>query len=171
VYHNNSGGSQLAGFSADQAASYCCIQNCNSVNYNISLDPEFAYFDPNNVRITADSPCHDSGLTLQENYSQVDMDNRDRVQGNDVDRGAYEIECEDASNSLDWNVDGLVNLYEFNYFSRAWLTYDPNNPFCDPNNPGYVGDPNAPGYISQLDKERFNPAAILTVILMLISTI
>jgi uncharacterized repeat protein (TIGR01451 family) len=132
VYHN--GGSALAGFTADQAASYCCIEDCNSVNSNISVDPEFAYFDPNNVRIMATSPCHDSGLTLSENYSQKDMDDRDRVLGIAVDRGAYEIECEDTSNSMDWNADGLINLYEFNFFSKAWLAHDPNEPgLADPN--------------------------------------
>jgi len=47
VYHN--GGPALAGFSADQTASYSCIEDCNSVNNNLSLDPKFAYFDPNNV--------------------------------------------------------------------------------------------------------------------------
>jgi hypothetical protein len=100
----------------------------------------FAYFDPNNVRIMGDSPCHDSGLTLQENYSQVDMDNRTRVLGITVDRGAYEIECEDTSNGYDLNADGLVNLVEFSGLSRAWLGHDPNDPawIADPN----VRDPN-----------------------------
>jgi len=138
VYHN--GGPALAGFSADQAASYCCIQDCNDVHNNISLDPRFAYFDPNNVRITLDSPCHDSGLTLQENYSQVDMDSRSRVLGDAVDRGAYEIECEDTSNRFDLNADGRVNLHEFNGFSKAWRGHDPNDPvwLADPN----LADPN-----------------------------
>jgi len=63
------------------------------------------------------------------------MDNRTRVLGNAVDRGAYEIECEDTSNLYDWNADGLVNLLEFNGFSRAWLAHDPNDPawLADPN--------------------------------------
>jgi hypothetical protein len=81
------------------------------------------------------SPCHDSGLTIQEYYSQFDMDNRDRVLGNAVDRGAYEIECEDTTNSYDLNADGLVNLFEFSGLSRAWLGHDPNDPV-------WLGDPN-----------------------------
>lgn len=149
VYHN--GGPALAGFSADDAASYCCIEDCNSVNNNINLDPEFVYFDPNNVRIKMDSPCHDSGLTLQENYVQVDMDNRTRVLGTAVDRGAYEIECEDTSNSFDANHDGLVNLYEFSAFSRAWLSRDPNDPSL-PSDPNLI-DPN--------DFTNWNPACDL----------
>ncbi len=136
VYHNNSGGRQLsANMNPDVVAQYCCIADCNEVNNNINVDPEFAYFDPDNVRIIEDSPCHDSGLTLQENYAQVDMDNRTRVLGYAVDRGAYEIECEDTSNSFDFNADGMVNLYEFNGLSKAWLSHDPNDPV-------WLGDPN-----------------------------
>jgi hypothetical protein len=46
-------------------------------------------------------------------------------------------------------------------FSRAWLTYDPNHPLCDPNNLNYVSDPNLSGYISETDKLRFNPVCDL----------
>lgn len=155
VYHNNSDGPQLAGFTADQAASYSCIQDCNSVNNNISSDPMFAYFDPNNVRIMVNSPCHDSGLTFQENYTQVDMDNRPRVAGTAVDRGAYEIDCEDTSNIYDTNADGLVNLFEFNGLSKAWLGHDPNDPvWADPN----VADPNlSEGWYEWKYKYNFEP--------------
>jgi hypothetical protein len=154
VYHN--GGSALAGFSADQAAFYSCIEDCNSVNNNISSDPMFAYFDPNNVRITASSPCHDSGFTLSENYTQVDMDNRDRVLGNAVDRGAYEIECADSTNSYDMDADGLVNLHEFNGLSKAWLGHDPNDPawLANPN----LADPNqSEGWYEWKYKHNFEP--------------
>jgi hypothetical protein len=154
VYHN--GGEAIFGFSADNAAYYSCIEDCNSVNNNISTDPQFAYFDPNNIRITTDSPCHDSGLTLQENYTQVDMDSRTRVLGTTVDRGAYEIECEDASNSFDLNADGLVNFHEYAKFSAAWLGHDPNDPVFDPNSASYnpnVYDPNHVDYISPDQQE------------------
>jgi hypothetical protein len=40
---------------------------------------------------------------------------------------------------LDWNADGVVNLIEFNKFSCAWLSHDPNDPaWSDPN----LVDPN-----------------------------
>jgi hypothetical protein len=149
VYHN--GGPALAGFSAEQAAQYSCIQDCNEVNNNINDDPMFVYFDPNNVRIKNDSPCHDSGLTLQENYNQTDMDGRERILGMAVDRGAYEIECEDTSNSFDTNHDGLVNLHEFADFSRVWMAHDPNDVAFDPNSPSYnpdLTDPNSPDYVT-----------------------
>jgi hypothetical protein len=128
VYYNNDGGPQLAGFKADDAAWFSCIQDCNSVNFNISAEPQLAYLDPNNVRIAYESPCKDAGSPLLTYDDQIDMDGRVRVLGNYVDIGAYEIDCEDVSNALDWNADGLVNLHEFNYFSRAWLSHDPNDP-------------------------------------------
>lgn len=63
-----------------------------------------------------------------------------RVAGSAVDVGAYEIDCEDTFNDLDWNHDGLVNYYEFSKFSAAWLSHDPNDPLwiADPN----LADPN-----------------------------
>ena len=135
VYYNNDGGPQLSGFKADDAAWFSCIQDCNSVNFNISVEPQLAYFDPNNVRISYASPCRDAGSPLLAYDNQVDMDGRDRVLGSYIDIGAYEIDCEDVSHVLDWNTDGVVNLHEFNYFSRAWLSHDPNDPawLTDPN--------------------------------------
>lgn len=47
---------------------------------------------------------------------------------------------DDVYHPLDWNTDGLVNLYEYNYFARAWLSHDPNDPALDPNDVRY--DPN-----------------------------
>lgn len=161
VYHN--GGPALAGFSADEAASYCCIEDCNDVNSNISVDPELIYFDPNNVRITVGGPCHDSGLTLQESYVQVDMDNRIRVLGAAVDRGAYEIDCEDTANSFDQNRDGLVNLHEFADFSRVWLAHDPNDPaVSDPNHPNYeyYTDPNSADYVTPSSLAAWYPDGV-----------
>ena len=73
--------------------------------------------------------------------------------------GAYELSCDtNVSSEWDWvGADGLVNLAEFQYFSRCWLTHDPNSPLCDPNYPGYVSDPNAPGYITENAKANWNP--------------
>jgi hypothetical protein len=46
-------------------------------------------------------------------------------------------------------------MHEYGGFARAWLSADPNNPLCDPNDPGYVSDPNDPGFISEEDKLRY----------------
>jgi hypothetical protein len=64
---------------ADEAAWYNCIQDCNSVNYNINVDPEFAYFDPNNMRIAFGSPCRKTGNPFLSYQDQLEMDRRDRV--------------------------------------------------------------------------------------------
>ncbi len=161
VYHNNSGGRQLsANLNPDVVAQYCCIADCNEVNNNINVDPEFAYFDPNNVRIVAGGPCHDSGLTVLDHYTQFDMDKRDRVLGSAVDRGAYEIECEDAANPFDRNADGRVNFQEFSDFSRFWMAHDPNDPALnDPNHVDYdyLTDPNSPGYVTASSMAAWYP--------------
>jgi len=71
---------------------------------------------------------------------QVDMDSEDRKVGEAVDVGADELfSCDgeysedDFHNALDWNADGVVNMYEFSSFSSAWLSHDPNEPgLADP---------------------------------------
>jgi hypothetical protein len=148
LWYNNAGGEQFAGFSKE-CVYHSCIYDPNDpnginlipdVNYNISANPLFAYYDPNNVHITYGSPCKDAGNPAMSYDNQVDMDSRVRVLGTRVDIGAYEIDCEDTANLYDLNADGLVNLHEFNLLSRAWLAHDPNDPawVADPN----LADPN-----------------------------
>jgi len=48
-------------------------------------------------------------------------------------------------------------MHEFGIFARSWLSADPNNPICDPNDPAYISDPNDPGYVSEQDKLRYYP--------------
>jgi hypothetical protein len=64
------------------------------------------------------------------------MDDDGRVANSRVDIGADEVDCEDVSNPLDWDADGLVNLKEFSKFQKAWLSRD--SEFWDPN----LVDPN-----------------------------
>jgi hypothetical protein len=171
IWYNNSNSEQFAGYKP--TPHYSCIYDPNDEygtsetidsNHNFSHKPDFAYpysDDPNvfiNVHLRAEpnSFCKDKG-SPGSYADQNDIDGEARVADTYVDVGADEINCDDVYNALDWNADGLVNMDEFARFSRAWLTYDPNNPLCDPNNPNYIHDANEPGYISDLDKERFNP--------------
>jgi uncharacterized repeat protein (TIGR01451 family) len=158
VYYNNPGGSQLAGFSADIIANFCCIQDCNepgTTNYND--EPGFAYAvdpngapDPNNYHLSATAFCIDKANPFLSYTNQVDMDGEgiERKYGDYVDIGADEVyDCGDdylsdidVHNDLDFNADGLVNLEEFSGFSAVWLCRDPNDPsiITDPN---YSSDP------------------------------
>ncbi|MCE5186516.1 MAG: right-handed parallel beta-helix repeat-containing protein [Planctomycetaceae bacterium] len=138
VFHN--GGEALAGFSADDTAMYSCIEDANSINGNIAVDPQFAYFDPNNVRLSAESDCrHASAPLCVIDYSdQQDMDGNPRVGMVDTppDMGAYEMVCDiNVGNpTWDWNADGLVNLVEWNTLATIWKSHDPNDPlWADPN--------------------------------------
>jgi len=107
---------------------------------NLRSNPVFAYsnLSLDNFHLAYNSPCKDMGDPNETATTEVDMDNQARIAGNSVEMGADEVDCEDVYNPLDWDADGLVNLKEFEAFSAAWLTYDPNNP----NLPNPI-DPNA----------------------------
>ncbi len=156
VFHN--GGEALVGFSADEAAMYSCIEDANSINGNIAVDPTFLYFDPNNVRLSPESDCRNaSAPSSYIDYSaQHDMDGNPRVTsiGLPPDMGAYEVVCNtNVSSEWDWvGADGLVNFREFAVLSRFFGAHDPNDPgLHDPNHPDYeyLTDPNSPGYVTQ----------------------
>jgi uncharacterized repeat protein (TIGR01451 family) len=133
-------------------AHYSCIYDPNYPNQttpdssgNISCNPQFAYDgDPNVViyHLLPDSPCIDKGNPGLSYADQNDIDGETRLMGTYVDMGADEInpDCDDVYNAYDWNADGIVNLYEFNAFSKAWLSRDPNDPTL-PSDPNLI-DPN-----------------------------
>ena len=152
VYYNNPAGDQVAGFNQDLYANFCCIEDCNepgTTNYND--EPGFAYAvdpngtpDPNNYHLAYDSFCIDKANPFLTYSDQVDIDGEgsDRQYGDYVDIGADEVyDCEDdylsdadVHNDYDTNADGIVNYEEFEKFSIAWLSHDPNEPgLSDPN--------------------------------------
>ena len=149
VYFNNESGRQMAGMYPDDVAEYSCIQDCNELNGNINDFPGFAYtVEPNfvepypdNYHLAYDSNCIDAGNQSLDYDGQFDIDGENRIyiyEGT-VDIGADEVySCDeplsedDIYNALDWNADGIVNFEEFEYFSLAWLSHDPNE-FTDPN--------------------------------------
>ncbi|MEN6307980.1 MAG: right-handed parallel beta-helix repeat-containing protein [Anaerohalosphaeraceae bacterium] len=128
---------------------HSCLTNPNNVyginpqtdaRGNLYSNPVFAYSDLNlcNFHLAYNSPCKDMGDPNETATTEADIDDQARIAGNSVEIGADEVDCEDVYNSLDWDADGLVNLKEFEAFSAAWLTYDPNHP----NLPNPI-DPNA----------------------------
>ena len=167
VWYN---GDQILGFNPDSYATNSCIQDCNEVNDNYNFEPGFAYTTvpdnipvPNNYHLAWNSPCKELGNPSFSYVDEVDIDGEDRIYGDYVDIGADEVySCDDdlseddIYNPVDWTADGIVNMHEYGIFSMAWLSVDPNNPLCDPNNPNYVSDPNEPGYISEGDKVRYS---------------
>ncbi len=161
LWYNNDGSEQLAGYEFTQ---YSCVYDPNNsagTDYtldgfgNFSGNPGFAYAnDPNNYHLAYNSLCKERGNPSFTYVDEVDIDGEDRIYGDYVDIGADEVySCDDdlteddIYNDLDWDADGVVNLYEFSKFSAAWLSHDPNDPgiTTDPNyidEPNYV-DPNA----------------------------
>ena len=175
VYYNNSGGEQLTGFSANDFAYFSCIQGCNEVNYNHNDKPGFAYTvdpngtpDPENYHLEYNAFCKDKANPSLIYTGQVDMDGEgiDRKYGDDVDIGADEVySCDDdlseddVYSELDWNADGIVNLYDLNYCFAAWLSHDPYDPaLYDPNYAMYehYTNPDDQLYVSQDDLDRWD---------------
>ncbi len=174
LWYNNDDGLQFSTNEPNHPESY--NHNCTAdadPNFarddydNLSGEPGFAYADdPNgmyNFHLAYDSPCIESGDNDVVDTGDVDMDNEEYIYGTTVDIGADEVHScdddlseDDVYNELDWNADGIVNLYEYVSLSRAWESYDPNHHLCDPNDPDYEDDPNNPDYISDSDKLRFD---------------
>ena len=141
VYYNG-GSNQLKGFNPEDAAYYCCIQDCNEPpgTTNMNDVPGFAYTTgpshlpvAGNYHLKWDSNCANTGdPNLLLYVRQLDMDGEPRVYGTRVDRGADEVVAchedlteDDIYHLLDWTPDGVINLEEFSLFSAAWLSYDP----------------------------------------------
>ncbi len=148
IYFNNGGQKQISGVSPDMVASYCCIQDCNSVNNNINTNPGFAYItnlngtpNPENYHLSAASPCKDIGSPYLDYSGQTDYDAEARFVGEGVEIGADELHTctgdysdEDFVSEADFNADGIVNLNDFQQISGAWLSHDPNDlSWNDPN--------------------------------------
>jgi hypothetical protein len=169
IWYNNNNGEQFAGYKPPRH--YSCIYDPNDEygtsetidgNHNFSHKPDFAYpysTDPNvciNIHLAPDSFCKEKGNPNLSYADQNDIDAEYRVADDYVDVGADEIHCDQISNALDWDADGIVNLNEFRKFSDVWLSHDPNDPaVLDPNNP--VNDPNSPSYIKPEQLEAWYP--------------
>jgi hypothetical protein len=110
------------------------------------------------MRISFASPCIDAGSPLLDYEDQLDMDGRVRVLEAAVDIGAYEIDCEDTANDLDWNADGRVDYGDFAGLASVWRAHDPNDPaLYDPNLPCYecLHDPNSSAFVTPGQLERW----------------
>ncbi|RKY10879.1 MAG: hypothetical protein DRP65_05790 [Planctomycetota bacterium] len=116
----------------------------NEETGNISANPHFAYTYPNlsDYHLHPDSPCVDAGDPCDTYDGEKDIDGDVRVlNGVDyspdngrVDMGADEVACDDIYNSLDRNIDAIVDIGDIIILADAWLS-DPCsgnwNPDCD----------------------------------------
>jgi parallel beta-helix repeat protein len=118
VYGNGTGPSKniysewgLSGVSA----SYCCIGGGFAGTSNISCDPCFRNPDANDYRLRDDSNCIDAGSPLEGYAGETDIDGRPRVIYGRVDMGASEWHYRP-----DYNLDGLVNFFDFAVLAKVW---------------------------------------------------
>lgn len=185
LWYNNDNHGQIYGHDPNHLY-YNCIYDANDIdgtdytldaNYNFTGNPGFAYDDPNqyddstiefNPHLAYNSPCIEKGSpVLTQLYADHnDIDAEQRVVGQYIDIGADEVyscdgdlTADDVYNQLDWNADGILNLKEAVYWSRAWLTHDPCDPALhDPNYPEYddYNDPCSPDYVDADDLARWD---------------
>ncbi len=121
---------------------------------NINLNPNFtdpdgadniAGTEDDNYRLTAPSPCIDSGLnTAIADTLMADLDGNNRIANTSVDMGAYEYGstvflgiCGDALHPIspgDTTEDCRVNIEDMVVLAANWLTC--TAPTCDPIPPG-----------------------------------
>ncbi len=114
---------------------YCCIEDGDAGEGNISTDPNFVnpgfwndagtpgnpaddFFVMGDYHITRGSGCIDAG----DNNSvpallQTDIDGEGRIYNNRVDIGAYEV----VIHPMDINNDGIVDCYELRILTEEWL--------------------------------------------------
>ncbi|MFH1009098.1 MAG: right-handed parallel beta-helix repeat-containing protein [Candidatus Latescibacterota bacterium] len=69
---------------------YCDVLGWPAGVGNIYAVPEFVDSTSGNYHLSADSPCVDAGTDTDPNLPASDKDGQPRVQGDDVDMGAYE---------------------------------------------------------------------------------
>jgi hypothetical protein len=142
LYANHADGGYVD-YSGFWTTQNCCLTDANDLqrtatptgsNGNLRGNPVFAYPDISlgNFHLSYTSPCKNAGSNTGVGIDETDMDQDDRILDGTVEIGADEVACEDVSHPLDYNADGIVNYGEFELFSRAWLTHDPNDPQMPP---------------------------------------
>ena len=133
---------QLAAWSGQLAADYCCIQGLEHFSTNgtgnIADDPQFVDADgsddipgteDDDLRLLADSPCIDAGSNgavplgvttdLEGNLRIVDGDDDGEPV---VDMGAYEFQPEAACSYIyDLNGSCFVDAADLGLFAACWL--------------------------------------------------
>ena len=117
---------------------YSCIQNGDTNNGNINIDPLFYNDpnDPNNFHLSSNSPCIDAGNPFADYAGETDIDGEGRVKDGNadgierVDIGADEYYWSPA----DFNGDQIVNFIDYAEFALAWQSHPGDHewrPKCD----------------------------------------
>jgi parallel beta-helix repeat protein len=116
---------------------YSCVKNGNTNNGNINDDPCFVNDANNNYHLSPypDSPCIDAGDSNLPDPNETDINGEPRIfDGDDngtdiVDMGADEYYWSPA----DFDLDEIVNFFDYAILASAWQTDDPNISLDDDN--------------------------------------
>lgn len=85
-----------------------------------------AFFDPVNgdYHLRGTSPCIDKGTSLAPGLPAFDLDGNARINGANVDLGAYEFN-DSAFHPADTNQDRLISSAEYAAYATAWKNNQP----------------------------------------------
>jgi len=90
IYHNSGVTTSNVYVSADCTFSNSCVAPLQAGTANTAVDPQFVTKDTGNFRLTARSPCVNTGSNQDWMTNSVDLDGRKRIRYGRVDMGAYE---------------------------------------------------------------------------------
>jgi alpha-tubulin suppressor-like RCC1 family protein len=119
VYGNDSNDFfRTAGGSAFNKVNYCCLQHAHSSGTgNFTDNPLLNLSDANDLHLSADSPCINTGDPCGVYTNETDIDDEPRNDGR-LDVGGDENYWSKA----DYNEDGIVNFIDYASFAAAWQT-------------------------------------------------
>ncbi len=95
--------------------------NFTNVSYCYMDDPDFMNIetDPNDLHISADSPCIDKGDSNDISDTEIDIDGEGRIQYGEVDMGGDEYYISPA----DFDSNGIVNFIDYAILANAFDDY------------------------------------------------
>ncbi len=125
IYDNNNG--DFSGSFTN--VKYCCLEDGDlGETSNITANPDFMNIgtDPNDLHISENSPCKDTGDSNSIPTDEIDIDGEGRIKYGEVDMGADEYYWSPA----DFDFSGFVDFIDYAILANAFR--------CTSEEPNYV---------------------------------
>jgi len=148
IYKNSNYGISSSGWGTEPEILNCIIYDNTSgsiegglsnVNFCYMDDPGFMNIetDPNDLHISADSPCRDNGDSNDIPSGEIDIDCEGRIKYDDVDIGADEYYWSPA----DFDLSGNVDFIDYAILANAFRCTPPDEDYvkkCDLEDNDYI---------------------------------
>ena len=119
IAYYNTGTTVNANIDPLSSVTYSCVPGMAGAG-NISAAPQFL---AGSYRLQPSSPCIDKGTNLPSLLAAKDLDGRPRIEGSNVDLGAYEFS---GSVVNDYNANGQSDFPVFNPADGSWYISSTN---------------------------------------------